>query len=494
MAEVDVNATGLAVGFQSAINVDPTAWWTQEPNSYGDLGATLKMLAREPISINNQREEGGVVGLDSAASFECDLTREAMLVWLTAIMFANSAGPANFRVTGVTATGYTVASGGAIAADLLIFASGFTNAANNGFKLVTAGSTATEIKASGLVAETISNADQRNARVEICGVQATSGDVVVASATQITSTALNWTSATYGLTVGQYVWVGGDAAGTRFATAADRGSIRLTSIAAGAITFDEALTTWVADTGVGKTIQIFFGKFWRNVSVLHAAYNKQYATLEHLLDNLDAGADVFEYPKNNLVAGCELPFTPESKVTMKLDIVGTDTPVGTTSRKSGAVDQAQVNLGEMYDTSSDVFRLRLADSAGVALATADDDHESFTIKIARKVTAKKVVKRLGASKLLIGKFLGNVTMKNLLTTLSLLQAIRNSTEVRFNVGIRNTNGAIVYDFPKGKLGGGGKEYAADDAVMVNLDFEAQRSLTFNYTLGVSMFPYLPAAT
>lgn len=490
MSEVDVNSTGLLVGFQSAKDVDPTAYWQQEPNSYGAYGAKIKTLAREPISVNNQREEGGVVGLDADGDFEMDATREAWLTWASAILFSNKKGPASFRPTAVTSTGYTVASGGDLANGVLVYASGFTNDENNGLKLLAGTSTGTEIKTSGLVAEAAIPASQ-NVRVEVCGIQCASGDLVVASATSITSTALDWTDADYGLQVGQYVWIGGATGGAEvFATAADRGLIRLRTIAAGAITFDKAEVAFSADAGTSKTIRIFFGPFWRNVATTHADYNKLYSTLERLLTDLDSGSDVYEYMTNCLVAGVEQALAPEGKSTMKMSFVGTDAPTPTTSRKSGASTAGQVNLGEMFNTSSGIIRARLETTGGTVISA---DHESVTMKIARKVTAKKIVGTLGASKLNIGKFLANVQLKDVLTTLEVIAAVRNSTEVRFDIGLRNDDGGVMFDFPKGKLGDGSKDFAPDDGVAINLDFEAQRSPIFNYTMSLSMFPYLPAA-
>lgn len=489
MAEVDVNSTGLLAGRQSAIDVDASAWFQQQPNSYGKFGATIKTVARSPISQNRQREAGGVVGLDSTAEIDCDLTREAMMFWGEPALLTTKNGPASFRPTAVTATGYTVAAGGDLAAGILIYASGFTNSANNGLKVVGAASIGTEIKTAGLVAEAAIPAAQ-NVRVEVCGVQCAAGDLVVASSSQITATTLNFTAAAYGLTVGQFIGIGGATGGALvYNTVANRGLIRLRTIAAGAITFDKALTTFAADVGAGKTIQIFFGPFLRNVAVTDADYAKNYVQLERSLPDLDGGSDSYQYPVNNLVDEMTLDFQVENKATMKVSMVGTDTPDPSTSRKAGASTAGSPVLVEMFNTTSDMLRMRVE---GVDYAGITTDLESLSLKIKNNISPKKILGTLGASKLNVGQLEVDLDVKAVLTSPDVIEAVRNNTTVQLDVAVSNGDGALVFDIPAAKLGGGDLDMPINDSVSVNLTGMAHRSTTFGTSLMVSIFPYVPA--
>ena len=101
----------------------------------------------------------------------------------------------------MTSTGYTVPALGDLTAGLLIHAKGFPTAANNGLKVVASSSTGTEIKASGLTAESLTAA--RGATVEVAGVQGDTADITLNSSGNLTSTTLDFT--TLGLNIGQTI-------------------------------------------------------------------------------------------------------------------------------------------------------------------------------------------------------------------------------------------------------------------------------------------------
>jgi hypothetical protein len=111
---------------------------------------------------------------------EFDLTKDVLDrdiedVFKAAEKFSGNTGVGRFFPTAVTATGYTVPSGGALTTNHLVFARGFTNAANNGLKVTTA-SIAAEIKAAGLVVEA---APPANVTVELAGWRGAVGDITL---------------------------------------------------------------------------------------------------------------------------------------------------------------------------------------------------------------------------------------------------------------------------------------------------------------------------
>src|SRR5687767_11224840 len=116
MGRVLTNATTLQVATESALGVQPTSGWkTVEPTTIGKYGPTLTKLTREPISENRQRRKGALTDLDSSVEFEADLTYDHFKMFIEGLMFATAKGNTIFNPTAVTATGYTVASGGALA-------------------------------------------------------------------------------------------------------------------------------------------------------------------------------------------------------------------------------------------------------------------------------------------------------------------------------------------------------------------------------------------
>ncbi len=158
--------------------------------------------------------------------------------------------PACGAVSGANTFG--VASTTGFAARQLIVTSGYSSTQNNGlFRIDTVGA--------GLqVGGTLVNEPATPlSRIKVVGVEAPSGDVT-ATATGLAATSLNFT--TLGLTVGQFIKLGGATAATRFATAANNGWVRITAITATALTLDNRPTGWAAEpttTGIG--LQIFTG-------------------------------------------------------------------------------------------------------------------------------------------------------------------------------------------------------------------------------------------
>lgn len=224
------------------------------------------------------KETGGTIGFEFSYPVADSPLAEAIANafqndW-TGLPARDNAGVADSVITNVLASTdtYTVTTGAAFVAGQVILASGFTNSANNGVFVAQAGTTATAVvapAAPGLVDEAV---PPGTARLKAVGVQGEAGDIV-ATASGLTSTTLNFT--TLGLSVGQFVKIGGAAAGTQFATAANNGFARVTSIAANALGLDELPTGWGADTGATKTIQILVPDFIKNgVTMLTATIER----------------------------------------------------------------------------------------------------------------------------------------------------------------------------------------------------------------------------
>jgi hypothetical protein len=222
-----------------------------------------RMLA-DPTKI--MQEAGG--GINFELSYPEDnsplseIIRSALWsAWINTPTFDND-GTADSVITdaGTTSNTYVVASGGAaVKAGHLVQATGFAQSANNQIFRATS-STSTTIVGTGLslVAET---APAAAAKLKVVGFQGASGDIT-ATSTGLGSTALDFT--TLGLTVGQWVKIGGTAAGDKFATAALNDYARVAAISANALTLDNRPAGWGTDTGSGKTVKVWFGDTIRN--------------------------------------------------------------------------------------------------------------------------------------------------------------------------------------------------------------------------------------
>lgn len=170
-------------------------------------------------------------------------------------------GTADSIITDVAATGgvFTVNTGPAFAVGHLIRTTGFGIPANNGIFRITTGSATVPAVGAGLL--TNEAAPAANARMKVVGFAGVSGDIT-ATASGLASTALNFT--TLGLAVGQWIKVGGTALADRFSTAANNAFVRISAIAANALTLDNLPVGWSVDSGTGKTIKVWFGDQIKN--------------------------------------------------------------------------------------------------------------------------------------------------------------------------------------------------------------------------------------
>lgn len=487
------NNFALAYAVEQSLGVLPGSptWKLLEPNSIGKFGSNLATVARGPISKDRQRRKGVITDNDSGVDFEVDFTVDAFLDFAAGFMFSRFKGAEVYRPTSVTSTHYVVPVGTALPQNALVYVRGCTNAANNGLKVVGAGSTTTTIVTSGLAAESI--AATANVTVEVCGIRAGTSDVTVDASGNLTSTALDFTTFGMGLTLlpGTFIWVGGDTAHA-FATAANRGYARVRAVAANLLTLDKKATTWVADAGTGKTIDIYVGRFLRNVDVDHADYVESSFQFEGAYANLQnpgPGAE-YEYSKGNYCNEMSFQLPLANKATVGLGFIGTDTPAPSTTRATNAASPLVPVQTSALSTSTDIARLGVQKYDETGLTT---DFKSLTLTLKNNVSAEKVLGTLGAKYLNTGLFEVDLTCQVLFTDSDVVAAVRANEQVTMAFAVRNSDGAIVGDIPSMTLGGGNRDFPANETILASLTGQAYRDPSLGYSLGVTVFPYAPAA-
>jgi hypothetical protein len=278
MSTVLSEATGAALAPETTIAVLPTAGWAiVQPNPGGIQGIEpkLKTVERDPLSVFATPEKGDNVGLDAEVTIVHDWNKDIAdtlgeSMFRCAASHFGGTGVSLFRPTAVTATGYTVPAAGALANGVLVYARGFSTAANNGLKKLAGASISTEIKTPGLTAEA---APPANATVDVIGYEASvAADIQVDASGNLTSTVLNFT--TLNIPIGSWVILPtatqalamGSAA---YAFALYSGRARVTAITATKLTLERQ--TWTvggADTAAGKTVRLFFAsRFYRNYTL-----------------------------------------------------------------------------------------------------------------------------------------------------------------------------------------------------------------------------------
>lgn len=498
--KIDSNDTGLRFAVEKCLKELPTlavdgadpVWHPLEPNSYGDMGANVTTVARNPINPSRQRQKGVVTDLEATASFQMDLTGKNHLYMLQSYNFAlarekPTTAPLNSAQIPVTAvtTGTGYAMNDSFAAQCavgdILMAEGFGVAANNGIKIVTAVATGT-VLAAGLAAEA---APPAGAKLTVVGAQGTSADLnitVSGGETRLTSTTLNFTS--LGLIAGEWIYIGGDAAATHFNN--NQGFARVDVITTGYMVLGKTSWTPVAETGTGKTIQIFLGTVIRNEEDPDDIV-RQPLQFERTLGS-DADGTMSQYVIGSVANEFTLNVPQADKVTAEMGFVACDAVARTGLQGLKPGTRPALVQSDAFNTSSDVRRLAfsIAGEATPLFLYATD----LTITINNNASGAKAIGVLGNFDINIGVFDVGGSVTAYFQDVRAVNAVRNNSDVTMDLILVKNNMGIIWDIPLMALGNGMVAVEQDQAITVPLDTMAAQS-SFGHTLLYVNFPYLP---
>jgi len=521
LTKIDSNQTGLRFCEETSLGTLPVAasqvWYPLEPNSYSNFGQTVKTVARKPINAGRQLKKGTLVDLDAGGGFESDLTQSNLQRLLQGFFFADArekattapiTGAAGVTITGAGANTFTAAGGLTIfAVGDLIASSGFTNPANNGLRHVTAVSVTTVTVAESNVVEA-----STTGVLSKVGIKAASGDLTITNAGSGTSypvlgsTALDFT--TLGLVEGEWIYIGGDGAGTSFATATDNGFARVRTIAAHALTLDKTQGEMVTDSGAGKTIELYLGRVLRNEQ--GTLIKRRTYQLERILganDSADTTKEQAEYQVGAIADQFDINLKSADKVTCNLtfaalhqnfideNVSGANTLL---SKQAGATAPTIVDASA-FNTSSDVPRINLSiysktDGFPSPLFAYCTDVQ-ITIKNNEK--AAKAVGVLGSFESTAGFFEVGGKLTAYFADVAAQEAIRANDTITLDVHMVKENAGVSIDIPVITLGDGRADVKQNEPIMIPLSQDAGAG-TFidpklNYTALMMFWDYLPTA-
>jgi len=485
-ATVNSNTTGLRIAEEASPKVLPNTpvWEPQEPNGYGDFGAETKTEARAPIAADRQRRKGPVVDVDAMAGFTADFTTKAFVSLMQGFLFASWRRKPEFAPTAVTTTAYTVPSGGAaVSAGSIVFAEGFAVQGNNGLRVVSASADTSISTTAGLTAEASPPAGAKVTRVGTVG--SVQGILVVGGVVTVTGAALNL----QGIIPGEWFWLGGDSAESRFDNPACNGLYRARTVSAGAIVCDRAPDGVATDAGVGKGVFMFLGHVVKNEADPTLQVQRTYQA-ERLLSPTTA-----QYVTGCLPNQFDLDVKTSSKVTCELKFMGLDeeTP---NALKSGV--RPGLPAQSAYSSTTDFARLRLLnDTSGAALATYLTD---LKLSIDNGAEAIKAIGSTGGVDHSVGDFKVTGSVEAFFSTMEAVRAVRANVDVALDFGLVTnvTTPGVgtqavgwLFDVPLITLGDARLKVEKDKPIKLPLSMDASAHTVLNHTLLVMNFPFLP---
>lgn len=516
LQKIDSNVVGLSYAEEASIGILPDAiaesgdqdggvWYPLEPNEFADFGGEVTTTAREPINASRQEQKGVVTDLEASGGFNQDVTQNGLPRLMQGFFFAdarervstkpiNGTAASTITLVDVEATGskINVGTGHGVkfkVGDILKM-SGMANSQNNRSDIVITSITDDELTVSGtLVDETATS----SSKLQVVGYQFADGiaGIVFTAGQVLTLTRSSGSFVTDGYNVGEWIFIGGDSAATRFDNNAP-GYARIEAVSATALTLREPTWTPVTEAAEsGETIQIYLGTFIRNEKTPTLIKRRTYQ-LERTLGQ-DADGIQSEYLVGAVPNEFSLNIPSANKMTADFSFFALNNELrsGDTGLKDG--DRTATLLQETaYNTSNDVYQLRLfvTDPTKATPKSLYAKVMEGSVTISNGATKLNAIGDLGGFEVNVGNFRVGGEIEAYFSTIAAVQAVKNNADVGFNMICAKFNAGFVYDIPLLSLGGGRVEVAKDEPIKLPLESMGAEN-AMGFTASATYFTYLP---
>ncbi len=325
----------------------------------------------------------------------------------------------------------TMTTGAAFVAGHLVRFTGFAVAGNNGvWKCTTGSATVPAFLGAGFTAE---SAPPAAARMKTVGFQGASGDIT-ATATGLGSTALDFT--TLGLAIGQWIKIGGTAAGDRFATAALNTWARITAIAADALTLDNLPAGWTTDSGAGKTLKVWFGDQIKN----------GVAKIAQTIERGFLGQDTPTYvAQAGMIAGqITVNIPKKQKITASIEFLGMSGTQGTSPLDATPDAAPSIAAYPVMAGSANVGRIA---ENGAALSSPNWA-DSVTYTVNNNLRLIEAADNVGAVAHGVGECTVTVALNSYFGSNALYAKLLAGTPTNVNTRVTKNNQATIWAVPR----------------------------------------------
>jgi hypothetical protein len=505
MDHQDGNRTGLFMALELTPGQlpDQPVWKEREPNSYADFGGNFAMTTRRQITHDRQHTKGDVSDNNPTGGWNEDLTPNNMQELMEGFLYADAhqnptTRPLNgtaIPITSVNAAAdeYRAASGLAIfGPGDLVFASGFFNPANNGLKVVTGADTDSVGVSAALVDDATPAA---TAMLEVVGFQFAAGGAALSlPAGRAVLTVSAGGLLDLGIEPGEYVGVVGfSATGNNAPFYA-----RVSNVTDTTLEFDKTTGVQAADTGTGKTVQLFFGTVIRNEDDCTLITERTWTLERQYGCGVDAQSDyVTKWTPNQITVTVPTPGA-DAKVTVDIaGIAGASgertTTEGVLTGLAGASVVSALNE-PCFKPGLDVFQHKLAviDETTLNPTSLVAYNSEASLVINNNVAGNKAIETFGNAFMNIGEFAVTGSLTAYWTSVEATRRVRQGADLTWHLILTKRNSAVIFDLASLGLGNARATVEANTPVRLPLDTAAGKG-KFGYTLLTTFLRYVPDA-
>lgn len=427
------------------------------------------------LNAHRQSTDFTLVGLNVGGTIGLEISYGNADEWIEAVMCGTWGRKANASIASCTTSAFTV---GATAPNfkkgMVVRVASMLNAANNGLFVLAADGSGTTVGVAGLTAEASAPG---GATMTCLGFQGAAADLqaVTAGGNALTISSTSGDFTALGLQPGEWVKIGGAAAGNQFATAACNGWARISAITATRLSFDIVPAGWAADTGTGKSIRLTFGD-----RLVPGAVRRS-ATVQNRMN--DTSPITYQNSRGQEAGSLALELRPRDQMKATLTLMGDDGDYE--GAIAGQTDVA-APTNDVMNTGADLGRVAL--DGVVAGSTADDFVQSLSLTIDNRMRNRAALGKRGYAGRGLGKLSveGQIDMylanKNVLAKSILNQDFQADFRVADAAGR-----TILMDLPSFKLAANPRIGGTGQDTMVSGRIKARRHVTLGYPLMIQRY-------
>ncbi len=481
----ETNRTQLAYVMESTWGTTPSspAYKVLRITSMPDLGFNPVTKISNELRSDRNIPDLILVDADAGGSFGFELSFDSMPdIYKMALFNSWTVQVSDSTATEVVELTKTIT----VAADgntnfpqySMVWAEGFTAAANNGVKTV-ASSTATTV----VVDQTMADETSTSGTLWYIGVQGPTGDITatttgtLSGGNALESTLVDFTKLLPNVVPGDWIYIG--SGGGNYGFAAGNGFARVGgTITANEIPLAVVPVGFTNDTATTKTIRIVIGDSLANGTTRYSCSLEQ-----SFLDHTSPAYGV--YP-GSVVSSLQLTLNA-ADIAMGTVNFMTKTPTYSTTRASGASTTAAPTYG-VLNTSSNVASIIEGTSA---LST--NYALNATLTIDNGLRKRNAIGTLGAHDIRAGRCNVTGTLNTSFEDTTLLAKLIGNTTTGFMTVLRDSIGqCFLIDIPSMKYTSGNPSVGGvDQDVDLSLGLQGIYNATYGYTVKIMQFHYLP---
>jgi hypothetical protein len=484
-------------------------WVEREPNSYADFGGAYTMSRRNPLTHDRQARRGEVSDNSPTVGYQEDLTPTNMIRPMRSFLFAEARqrpttapinDPAPVVITDTDASHFHAAAGlDRFKIGHIVQPRGFDESGTNaGVRVVTAvAAGALTVTPATMVPEA---APPDDAVVEAVGFQFTAGHLtltVLADGIVLTTDMAGVDFTTMNFVPGEWHFIGGDVAGTRFGEpGADNAPFyaQLDSVTATQLAYRKTTGTQVTNAGAAKTIQIFFGSVVRNEDDCELIRE---ITFTHERTYGCGDAAEAEYVQGDYANQMTITVpTPaaDAKVTVDLGFIGLTSFERTTTEDLLSLGDVRIGAPNepAFKPGLDVYQQKLAviDPTTLNPSALVAYSSTSALTINNQLSGIKAIETFGNAGVSIGELMVTGSITAFFTGVAQSRPVRLGKEATWHLILTKANSAIVFDIASLSLGNGRAAVAANTPVTIPLDTAAAKG-KHGYSLLVTFLRYVP---